>query len=51
MGFQKQRVIYFGWVLLRHTEDNYGRLIDFLGQIKKLFNFNVLNLADFVIHH
>jgi len=34
-----------------NTEDNYERLIDFLSQISKLFNFNVLDLADFMLHH
>jgi len=34
-----------------NTEDNYERLIDFLSQISKLFNFNVLDLADFMMHH
>jgi len=28
-------------------KDNYGRLIDFRGQISKLFYFNLLDLADF----
>jgi len=34
-----------------NTEDNYERLIDFLSQISKLSNFNVLDLADFMMHH
>jgi len=34
-----------------NTEDNYGRLIDFLSQISKLSYFNVLDLADFMMHH
>jgi len=34
-----------------NTEDSYGRLIDFLSQISKLYYFNVLDLADFLIHH
>jgi len=32
-------------------EDKYGCLIDFLSQISKLSYFNVLDLADFVMHH
>ena len=34
-----------------NTEDNYERLINFLCQISKLSNFNVLDLADFMMHH
>jgi len=34
-----------------NTEDNCERLIDFLGQISKLSSFNVLDLADFMMHH
>jgi len=34
-----------------NTEDNYERLIDFLSQISKLYFFNVLDLADFMMHH
>jgi len=34
-----------------HTEDNYGCLIEFLSQISKLSNLNVLDLADFMMHH
>jgi len=41
----------FGWVKLHNTENNYGRLIDFLSQISKLSNFNMLDLADFMMHH
>jgi len=44
-------VILFGWVKLHNTEDNYERLIDFLSQISKLSNFNMLDLADFMMHH
>jgi len=32
-------------------KDNYGRLIDFLCQISKLSYFNLLDLADFLMHH
>ena len=39
------------WSYYINTEDNYERLIDFLSQISKLFNFNVLDLADFMMHH
>jgi len=31
-------------------KDNYGRLIDFLSQISKLSNFNLHDLADFLMH-
>jgi len=31
-------------------KDNYGRLIDFLSQISKLSYFNLLDLADFLMH-
>jgi len=34
-----------------NPEDNYGRLIDFLSQISKLFYFNMNDLADFIMHH
>jgi len=44
-------VIFLGWVKLHTNEDNYGRLIDFLSHISKLSNFNMLGLADFMIHH
>jgi len=44
-------VIFFGWVQLHNTEDNYGRLIDFLSQISKLSSFNMPDLADFQMHH
>jgi len=30
---------------------NYGRLIDFLSQISKLSYFNLLDLADVLMHH
>jgi len=48
-GLLKKGVIYFGWVQLR--EVNYERLIDFLSQISKLSNFNLLEFADFMMHH
>jgi len=31
-------------------EDNYGCLIDFLSQISKLSYFDLLDLADFIMH-
>jgi len=34
-----------------NTEDSYGRVIDFLSQISKLHYYNVLDLADFTMHH
>jgi len=50
VGFLK-RVIFLVGSYYINTEDNYARLIDFLSQISKLFNFNVLDLADFMMHH
>ena len=51
-GLSKQkRMIFFGWVQLHNTEDNNGRLIDFLSQFSKLSNFNMLDLVDFMMHH
>ena len=32
------------------TEDSYGRLIDFLSQLSKLYYFNVPDLADFIMY-
>jgi len=32
-------------------KDDYGHLIDFLCQISKLSYFNLLDLADFLMHH
>ena len=56
--------IFFKWVFKKttgcvflvgsnyiNTEDNYGRIIDFLSQISKLSFFNVLDLADFMMQH
>ena len=34
-----------------NAEDNYERLIDFLSQTSKLYNFSVLDLADCMMHH
>jgi len=34
-----------------NSEDDYGRLVDFLSQISKQSYFNVLDLADFMMHH
>jgi len=34
-----------------NSEDNFERLVDFLSQISKLSYFNVLDLADFMMHH
>jgi len=34
-----------------NPEDNYGHLIDFVRQISKPSYFNVLDLADFMMHH
>jgi len=45
-----KRVIFLVGSYYTNTEDNYERLIDFLSQISKLFNFNVLDLADFMMH-
>jgi len=49
-GFFKKTSDFIGWVKLHNTEDNYGRLIDFLSQISKLSNFNMLDLAGFKMH-
>jgi len=32
-------------------KDNYGRLMDFLNRISKLSYFNLIDLADFLMHH
>jgi len=32
-------------------KDNHGRIIDFLSQISKRSYFNLLDLADFLMHH
>ena len=50
-AFKTKTSDFFGWFQLYNTEDNYGRLIDFLSQISKLSNFNMLDLADFMMHH
>jgi len=34
----------------KRNEKNYRRLIDFLSQISKLSHFNLLGLADFLMH-
>jgi len=34
----------------KRLKDDYGRLIDFLGQIWKLSSFNLLDLADILMH-
>jgi len=31
--------------------DNYGSVFDFLSKILKLSSFNLLDLADFLMHH
>jgi len=33
------------------SKNNYSHLIDFLSQISKLYYFNLLGLADFLMHH
>jgi len=50
VGFSKRGIFLVGSYYI-NTEDNYEGLIDFLSQISKLFNFNVLDLADFMMHH
>jgi len=50
VGFLKRMTFLVGSYYI-NTEDNYERLINFLSQISKLFNFNVLGLADFMMHH
>ena len=47
----KKTGVFFGWFNYINTEDSYGRLIDFLSQISKLYYFTVLDLADFIMHH
>ena len=47
----KKGVIYFGWGQCINTEGKYGCLIDFLSQISKLSNFNMLDLAYLMMHH
>jgi len=49
-------LFFFSGVLLVgsnyiNPENNYGCLIDFLSQISKLSYFNLLDLADFLMHH
>jgi len=46
----KKRV-FFCWSNHMNSEDNFERLVDFLSQISKLSYFNVLDLADFMMHH
>jgi len=48
-AFKKR--MFFGWSNYMNSDDNYGRLVDFLSQISKLSYFNVLHLADFMMHH
>jgi len=50
VGFSKQLIFLVGSNYI-NTKDNYKRLIDFLSQISKLSNFNVLDLADIMRHH
>jgi len=50
VGYSKGVIFLFGSNCI-NTEDNYERLVDFLIQISKLSNFNVLNLADFMMHN
>jgi len=49
--FKKTRVIFFVRSNCINPVDSYGRFIDFLIQISKLSYFNVLDLADFMMHH
>jgi len=51
VGFKKQRVVFFIGSNCINPEYNYGRLINFLSQISKLSYFNVLDVADFMMHH
>ena len=50
-AFKQKTSDFFGWVQLHNTEDHHGRLFDFLSQISKLSNFNMFDLADFMMHH
>jgi len=48
-------IVFFSGVFLVgsdyiNPENNFGCLIDFLSQISKLSYFNLLDLADFMMH-
>ena len=47
--FEIKSIFLVGSNYINHG-DNYGCLIDFLSQISKLSYFNLLDLADFVMH-
>jgi len=49
--FKKSRVVFLVGSNYIKPEDNYGHLINFLSQVSKLTYFNVLGLADFMMHH
>jgi len=48
---KKKRVVFLFGSNHINTENSYGRLIDFLSQISKLYHFSVLDLVDFVMYH
>jgi len=48
--FKKTGVFLFGSNHI-NTENSYRRLIDFQSHISKLYYFNVLDLADFIMHY
>jgi len=50
VGFLKKTGVFLVGSNYINPEDNYGCLIDFLSQISKLFYFNLLHLADFMMH-
>jgi len=51
VGFEKTGVFRLVRSNYMNSEDNYERLVDSLRQISKLSYFNVLDLADFMMHH
>jgi len=48
--FEKKTSVFMIGSNYINPEDIYGCLIDFLTQIKKLSYFNLLDLADFMMH-
>jgi len=50
VSFQTKRGIFLVGSNYIKTEDN-GHIIESLLQISKLSNFNVIDLADFMMHH
>jgi len=54
-GFYFLKLVFFLSTLLftytKGLKDNYGGLIGFLSQIPKLSCFNLIDLAEFLMHH